>query len=157
FAFTARGQASIVGLSASDLTAQGSVDLTAGTAAGPVNEQIAVSFTDTITISLPSAGAFKVSGNLKLKTPGGTLNGDFTVSKSTAGPDGVAGNADDRPEVLIGATNASIFLGSGDMTDDVSDDIGIRVSGASVFFILGASSGPSRYAFSMVGNVGLVG
>lgn len=155
FALTAQGGASAVGLS--ELSVSGNVGVVAGTASG-VNEAIDVTFTDTVTITLPAATAFKVTGNLAVRTPVGTLGGNFSLQKSTAGPDGIAGNADDKAELMIGTTNSSVFLGVGDVTPDPSDDVGIRISGTSAFVLIGTDPGPSRYAFYVVStNVGLVG
>src|SRR5205085_2553471 len=105
FALIAQGGAAAVGLSG--LTIAGNVSVVAGTASG-VLEAIDVTFTDTVTISLPAATAFKVGGNLIIRTGLGTLSGDFTVQKSTAGPDGIAGNADDKAELLIGTANTTV-------------------------------------------------
>ncbi|HEY6228451.1 MAG TPA: hypothetical protein VI282_15130, partial [Verrucomicrobiae bacterium] len=155
FALIAQGGAAAVGLS--ELTVSGNVGVVAGTASG-VNEAIDVTFTDTVTISLPAATAFKVSGNLTVRTPVGSLGGNFSLQKSTAGPDGIAGNADDKAELMIGTTNSSVFLGVGDVTPDPGDDVGIRFSGTSAFILIGTDPGPSRYAFYVVStNVGLVG
>ena len=149
FALIAQGGAAAVGLSG--LTIAGNVSVVAGTASG-VLEAIDVTFTDTVTISLPAATAFKVGGNLSIRTAVGTLSGDFAVQKSTAGPDGIAGNSDDKAELMIGTANTTVFLGAGDLTPDPSDDVGIRISGTSAFILVGTDPGPSRYAFYVVSN-----
>jgi len=103
----------------------------------------------TTAVTLP-AGVDLFGGHLTLAIGSElSLQGDIAIQRTTTGPDGVAGTADDAAELLVGATGVSVSVGVG--TDPSFK--GIRVSGGTLGLLIGAGG----FAFDVSGQVGIVG
>ncbi|MHC4463742.1 MAG: LEPR-XLL domain-containing protein, partial [Planctomycetota bacterium] len=82
---------------------------------------------------------------ITLQTPAGDLTGNFVVEKSTVGPDGIAGTADDETEILIAASGLNVSIG---------DSFGVSVTDAQFILLITADN---EYAFQANGTAEVFG
>ncbi len=107
---------------------------------------------DPITLSV-IAGVTRISATLTIVTPVGTItDGAFTIVVTAApGADGVAGTADDIPELLIGGIVPSLSIGLGD--PDAAGFVGLKVTDAELALLIRGSD----VALDASGSVQLLG
>ncbi|HXG46565.1 MAG TPA: LEPR-XLL domain-containing protein, partial [Methylomirabilota bacterium] len=152
YAFDAAGDASVVNVpgldflgsfSAQKNTTTGDVDrmLVVGTGAQQVSRRLNV-----------AQNTSRFGGQLTLRTPVADLSGSFVVEVQSNG-NGTPESEDDFNEVLFGASGVEIFLGDKQGTDPTTDDVGVRISNASVIVLLTPNN---TYAFRVGGTAELV-
>ena len=89
---------------------------------------------DQITLD-SSATGFSFSGSATLTTTLGNLDGDFSVTSRTNDNETTDNSGDDFEEVLLGANGISLFVGDDKGNANAGDDVGVRVSSASLMLV----------------------
>ena len=144
YAFDASGTATVVGVP--DLTFTGSLHAQKNTTGADIDRTIAVAGSSVRLVVAAGLSRFGAD-NVTLNTPAGNVTGSFAIQQATAGPDGVAGTADDATELLVGASNVNLSVG------DVNAGPGVQITGAQLVLLITAAG----YAFAASGAVTLVG
>ena len=115
YAFDAGGNASVIGVPS--LVFNGALHAQKNTTGLDVNRAITAG-TLSVTLDVKAGVSRFGADNVMLSTPAGDVSGNFVIETTTAGPDGIVGNADDTTELLIGATGVRLFVG--DNTDPMN-------------------------------------
>ena len=115
---------------------------------------------DVLGINLPAGSFVRVevgtkSNPLSITVAGQRLRGLFVIEQaSTVGPDKILGNLDDGKALRLAATDVEVFLGDAGNVADLTDDVGLLLTGGEALLLLGAEGLAGRVSGSIALLVG---
>ena len=135
YVFEATGNATLLGFSP-DLTLAGTGWKVEGNTLGNLSQTPVIIGVGSTQISLDSTTTgFTFAGSATLTTTLGGFTGNFSVASQTNDKGTPDDDSDDVDEVLVGATGVSLFVGDDKGNGPGTDDVGVRVSSASLMLV----------------------